>query len=90
MSRAQKRRAGITDLGRVAGTVNQKVVQKEEVREVRQTFKPLREVWMNIGIKRIDIHEGRTVKALLDSGAMGMFMSKSLAQKGGYRLIKLD
>jgi len=90
VSRAQKRRAGITDLGRVAGTVNQKVVQKEEVREVRQTFKPLREVWMNIGIKRIDIHEGRTVKALLDSGAMGMFMSKSLAQKGGYRLIKLD
>jgi len=30
------------------------------------------------------------VKALLDSKAMGMFMSKGLAQKGGYRLIKLD
>jgi len=45
---------------------------------------------MNVGIKRIDTHEGRTVRALLDSGAMEMFMSKSLAQKGGYRLIKLD
>ena len=30
------------------------------------------------------------MKALLDSKAMGMFMSKGLAQKGGYRLIKLD
>ena len=44
VSRAQKGRAGITDLGRVTGTVNQKAVQKGEVREVRQTFKPLREV----------------------------------------------
>jgi len=88
--RAQKGRAGITDPRRVAETVNQKAVQKEEAREVRRTFKPLREVWMNVGIEKIDMHEGRTVKALLDSGATGLFMSKSLAQKGGYRLIKLD
>jgi len=53
-------------------------------------FKSLREVWMNVGIKKIDTHKGRTVKVLLDSGATGLFMSKSLAQKGGYRLIKLD
>ena len=45
---------------------------------------------MMVGIEKIDTHEGRTVKVLLDSGAMGMFMSKSLAQKGGYRLIKLN
>jgi len=74
----------------MTGTVNQKAVQKVKAREVRQTFKPLREVWMTVGIKKIDTHEGRTVKALLDSGAMGIFMSKNLAQKGGYRLIKLD
>jgi len=43
-----------------------------------------------MGIEKIDTHEGRTVKVLLDSGATGMFMSKSLAQRGGYRLIKLD
>ena len=65
-------------------------MQKGEAREVRETFKPLREVWMNVGIEKIDTHEGRTVKALLDSGATELFMSKSLAQKGGYRLIKLD
>jgi len=65
-------------------------VQKGEAREVRETFKPLREVWMNVGIERINTHEGRTVRVLLDSGAMGMFMSKKLAEKGGYKLIKLN
>ena len=80
MPRAQKERAGITDPRRMAETVNQKTVQKKgEAREVRQTFKPLREVWMNVGIEKIDMHEGRTVKALLDSGVTEMFMSKSLA-----------
>jgi len=88
--RARKERAGITDPRRVAETVNQKAVQKVEAREVRQMFKPLREVWMNVGIEKIDTHERRMVKALLDSRATGLFMSKSLAQKGGYKLIKLD
>jgi len=77
--RARKERAGITDPRRVAETVNQKAVQKVEAREVRRTFKPLREVWMNVGIKKVDMHEGRTVRVLLDSGAMGLFMSKGLA-----------
>jgi len=88
--RAQKEWAGITDPKRVAGTVNQKAVQKEEAREVRRMFKPLREVWMNVGIERVDMHEGRIVRALLDSGVTGLFMSKGLAQKGGYKLMKLD
>jgi len=34
---------------------------------------------MTVGIEKIDTHEGRTVKALLDSGATGLFMSKGLA-----------
>jgi len=88
--RAQKGRAGVTNLRRVAETVNQKTVQSKEARDVRRTFKPLREVWMNVGIERIDTHKGRTVKALLDSGATGMSMSRSLAEKGEYKLIKLN
>jgi len=44
---------------------------------------------MNIGIKKIDTYKGRIVKTLLDSEATGMFMSRSLAKKGRYRLIKL-
>jgi len=74
----------------VAETVNQKTVQKGEAKEVKQTFKPLREVWMNIGIERIDTHEERMVKALLDSRATEIFMSRNLAQKEGYKLIKLN
>ena len=72
------------------GTVNQKTMQKRKVRDMRQIFKSLREVWINIGIEKIDTHKGRIVKVLLDSRAIEMFMNKSLAQKGGYRLIKLD
>ena len=56
--RAQKGKAGITDLRRMAETVNQKTVKKGEAREVRQTFKPLREVWMTVGIEKIDTYEG--------------------------------
>ena len=41
-------------------------------------------------IEKIDIHKRRTVKMLLDSGVIGIFISRSLAQKGGYRLIKLN
>ena len=44
MPRAQKRRAGITDLEKVARTVNQKAVQRRKARDMRQTFKLLREV----------------------------------------------
>jgi len=41
-------------------------------------------------IERIDTHEGRTVKVLLHSGVTGMFMSRNLAEKRGYKLIKLN
>jgi len=40
----------------------------------------LREVWLNIGIEKIDTHEGVIVKVLLDSGATGMFMDKRTQQ----------
>ena len=45
---------------------------------------------MNIGIERIDTHESVAVKALLDSGATGMFMDKKMAAKHGFRLQKLE
>jgi len=45
---------------------------------------------MNVGIERIDTHKGRTMKVLLNSRATGMFMSRSLAEKEEYKLIKLN
>jgi len=45
---------------------------------------------MQIGVERIDTYEGIFMKALLDSGATGLFMSKKCAQRGGFKLIKLE
>ena len=75
--RAQKGRAGITDL-------------EKRQREVRRTLRGLREVWMQIEVEKIDTHEGISVKALLDSGATGLFMSKQCIERGGFKLIKLE
>ena len=53
-------------------------------------FKILREVQLNIGVKKVDIHEGITIKALLDSSVTGMFMNKKMAAKHGFKLQKLE
>jgi len=50
----------------------------------------LREVWLNIGIEKIDTHEGVAVKVLLDSGTTGMFMDKRTVAKHGFMLKKLE
>jgi len=52
--------------------------------------KPLREVTIKIGLERLDIQEGITVKALLDSGATGLVMSSEFARKKGFELKKLE
>jgi len=49
----------------------------------------LREVWMSIGVEKLDMHEGITIKALLDSGATRMFMDKRMAARHGFKLKKL-
>jgi len=49
-------------------------------------FKMLREVWLNIGVEKIDMHEGVIVKALLDSGVIEMFMNKKMVAKHRFRL----
>jgi len=59
-------------------------------REVRHILKPLREIWLNIGLEKIDTHKGVLVRALLDSGATGLFMSKRLAKKERFKLEKLE
>ena len=58
-------------------------VAKEEVKErdVRRTFKILREVWLDIGIEKVDTHKGVKVKTLLNSGTIGMFMDREMAKK---------
>jgi len=41
---------------------------------------------LNIGVENTDTHKEVTVKVLLDSGAMRMFMDKRTAAKHGFRL----
>ena len=59
-------------------------------REVRRTFKMLREIWLNVGVEKLDTHKDITVKALLDSGAIGMFMDKRIAARHRFKLQKLE
>ena len=64
--------------------------KEDRQRDVRRTFKMLREVWLNIGVEKVDTHEGVMVKALLDSGVTGMFIDKKMAAKHRFRLQKLE
>jgi len=50
----------------------------------------LREVTVKIGLERIDMQEGITVKALLDSGVMGLVMSSEFTKKQDFKLKKLE
>jgi len=59
-------------------------------KEVRRTFKMLREMWLNIGVEKIDTYEGVMIKVLLDSGTTGMFMDKQTAARHGFKLQKLE
>jgi len=47
-------------------------------------------VWLDIGIEKVDMHEGITVKALLDSGTTRMFMDREMAQRYGFKMTKLE
>jgi len=49
----------------------------------------LREIWLNIGVKKLDTHKGIIIKALLDSGSTGMFIDRKIAAKHEFRLQKL-
>jgi len=59
-------------------------------REVQRTFKMLKEVWLDIGIERTDTHKGVTIKVLLDSSTMEMFIDRKMAVKHGFKLQKLE
>ena len=63
--------------------------EKEKARDIRRTFKILREVWLDIGIEKVNLHEGITIKALLNSSATGMFMDRRMTERYGFKMRKL-
>ena len=50
----------------------------------------LREVMVKIGLERIDMQEGVTVEALLDSGATGLVMSLEFIRKQRFKFKKIE
>jgi len=83
---AQPRETKAQQSGAWTGDLESAAKERGTQREVRRTFKILKEVWLNIGIEKIDTHKSVTVKALLDSGTTGMFIDKRTAAKHGFRL----
>jgi len=61
----------------------------ERVREIWHTLQPLREVWLKVGLEKLENHEGVAVKALLDSGATGLFINTTFAKEKGFKMEKL-
>ena len=64
--------------------------EKGRQRDLKRTFKILREMWLNIEVEKVDMHESITVKVLLDSSVTEMFMDRKIAAKYGLRLQKLE
>ena len=50
----------------------------------------LREVQLNIGVEKMDIYKGITVKVLLDSSMTRMFMDRKMVVRNGFKLQKLE
>jgi len=44
---------------------------------------------MKVGLEKLESHEGVTVKALLDSGATGLFMDMTFAREKGFKIEKI-
>jgi len=61
----------------------------KRVRDIRHTLWPLREVWLKVGLEKLESHEGVAVKALLDSGATGLFMDTTFAKEKEFKMEKL-
>ena len=56
---------------------------------MRHTLWLLREVWMKVGLEKLENHEGIAVKALLNSGVIGLFIDTAFAKEKGFKMEKL-
>jgi len=61
----------------------------EGERDIQHTLWLLREVWVRVGLEKIENHKGVAVKVLLDIGATGLFMDTKFAKEKGFKLEKL-
>jgi len=59
------------------------------LRDVQRILQPLREVWIKVGLEKIESHKGVAVKALLDSSVTRLFMDTQFMKKKGFKLERL-
>ena len=83
-------RSWLTDSSVQAKALKSTARERSKWKEVRRIFKMLREIWLNIRVKKVDTHEGIIVKVLLDSSTTGMFMDRKIAVKYRFKLQKLE
>ena len=56
---------------------------------MQRILQPLREVWIKVGLEKIESHKGVAVKALLDSSITRLFMDTQFMKKKGFKLERL-
>ena len=61
----------------------------ERVRDIQCILWLLREVWLKVGLEKLESHKGVAIKALLDSGATGLFINITFAKEKGFKMEKL-
>ena len=61
----------------------------KRVRDMQCILRLLREVWMKVGLEKLENHEGVAVKALLDSGAMGLFMNTTFVREKEFKMERM-
>ena len=61
----------------------------KRVRDAWRMLQLLREVWLKVGLEKLENHKGVAVKALLDSRATGLFMDMTFAKEKGFKMEKL-
>ena len=64
--------------------------ERTEIRIKKVEERMLRKVMVKIELERIDMQEGITVEAPLDSGATRLVMSSKFTRKQGFKLKKLE
>jgi len=61
----------------------------KRARDMWCTLQLLREVWMKVGLEKLESHEGMAVKALLDSRAIGLFMDTTFAKEKEFKMERI-
>jgi len=61
----------------------------KRVRDMWCTLWPLREVWMKVGLEKLENHKEVVVKALLDSRAIGLFMDITFTKEKGFKMERM-